>query len=89
MGGVFKVSIFVDGEPLEDKTTYQGIPIIAGRPNFADYVPELAQPTAKEVTNGSTRVPHVFVCGPPGMTAIVDTLCLVHDVSFHTEVFAY
>lgn len=34
-------------------------------------------------------VPHVFVCGPPGLAAAADTKCLENGVSFHKEVFAF
>ena len=67
---------------------YAGVPIIAGRPNFANIVPALGEKTASEQEGGGA-IPHVFVCGPPGMTAMVDTLCLTNNISFHKEVFAY
>ena len=33
--------------------------------------------------------PHVFVCGPPGLTAMADLACLKKGISFHKEVFAF
>lgn len=83
-GGGFKVSVYVDNEPLDGKADYGGLPVAAGRPDYETIVADLA---ASEPSGD--RVPHVFACGPPGMAAAANTLCLKHDVSYHAEVFAY
>ena len=57
------------------------LPFAHGRPDCVRAIDDVAR--------GGAARPHVFVCGPPGLSAACSAACLDRGVDFHSEVFAF
>ena len=85
LGGRFCLKLFVDSERGRDHwgsgDAHKGIPFAHGRPDCVRAIDDVAR--------GGAARPHVFVCGPPGLSAAGSAACLDRGVDFHSEVFAF
>ena len=85
LGGRFCLKLFVDSERGRDHwgsgDAHKGIPFAHGRPDCVRAIDDVAR--------GGAARPHVFVCGPPGLSAACSAACLDRGVDFHSEVFAF
>ncbi|KAJ1462023.1 hypothetical protein M885DRAFT_494237 [Pelagophyceae sp. CCMP2097] len=82
-GGKFRLELYVDSERGREAwgqpDEHAGLAFKHGRPDAARAVRQLDK----------AGKPHVFVCGPPGLSAVVSKAALDADVDFHSEVFAF